>query len=84
LIDLNEVFASQVYAFTRSGTFKELRPPQLAPDRVSHSATRWAATGGRILATVLMEMDRRGASLDLEAMCIRSGQELTAILEAVD
>jgi hypothetical protein len=42
------------------------------------------ATGGRILATLLREMDRRGASLGLEAMCIGGGQGLAAIFEAVD
>ena len=42
------------------------------------------ATGGRILATLLREMDRRGASLGLETMCIGGGQGLTAIFEAVE
>jgi hypothetical protein len=42
------------------------------------------ATGRRILATLLREMDRRGASLGLETMCIGGGQGLAAIFEAVD
>ena len=41
------------------------------------------ATGGRILATLLREMDRRDARYGLETMCIGGGQGLAAVFERV-
>ena len=41
------------------------------------------ATGGRILATMLREMQRRGARYGLETMCIGGGQGLAAVFERV-
>jgi acetyl-CoA C-acetyltransferase len=41
------------------------------------------ATGGRILATLLREMDRRGVRYGLETMCIGGGQGLAAVFERV-
>ena len=41
------------------------------------------ATGGRILATLLREMRRRGARYGLETMCIGGGQGLAAVFERV-
>jgi acetyl-CoA C-acetyltransferase len=41
------------------------------------------ATGGRILATLLREMDRRAARYGLETMCIGGGQGLAAVFERV-
>ena len=37
----------------------------------------------RILATLLREMDRRGARYGLETMCIGGGQGLAAVFEGV-
>ena len=42
------------------------------------------ATGARILATLLREMDRRGAQLGLETMCIGGGQGLAAVFARLD
>ena len=85
LIELNEAFASQVLAVTREWGFKESDFDRLnvhgSGISLGHPV---GATGGRILATLLREMDRRGASLGLETMCIGGGQGLTAIFEAVD
>jgi len=85
LIELNEAFASQVLACTREWDFKESDFDRLnvhgSGISLGHPV---GATGGRILATLLREMDRRGASLGLETMCIGGGQGLTAIFEAVD
>jgi acetyl-CoA C-acetyltransferase len=85
LIELNEAFASQVLACTREWGFKESDFDRLnvhgSGISLGHPV---GATGGRILATLLREMDRRGASLGLETMCIGGGQGLTAIFEAVD
>ena len=41
------------------------------------------ATGGRILATLLRELDRRGGRYGLETMCIGGGQGLAAVFERV-
>ena len=41
------------------------------------------ATGGRILATLLREMERRDVRYGLETMCIGGGQGLAALFERV-
>ena len=41
------------------------------------------ATGGRILATLLREMHRRGSQFGPETMCIGGGQGLAALFESV-
>jgi acetyl-CoA C-acetyltransferase len=84
LIELNEAFAPQVLACTREWDFTDADFDRLnvhgSGISLGHPV---GATGGRILATLLREMDRRGASLGLETMCIGGGQGLTAIFEAV-
>ena len=40
-----------------------------------------AATGVRILATMMHEMERRGARYGLETMCVGGGQGVAAIFE---
>jgi acetyl-CoA C-acetyltransferase len=42
------------------------------------------ATGGRMLATLARELDRRDARYGLETMCIGGGQGLAAVFERVD
>ena len=85
LIELNEAFASQVLACTREWGFDDADFDRLnvhgSGISLGHPV---GATGGRILATLLREMGRRGAPLGLETMCIGGGQGLTAIFEAVD
>ena len=39
------------------------------------------ATGGRILATRLHELRRRGGRYGLETMCVSGGQGLAAVFE---
>ena len=41
------------------------------------------ATGARILATMLRELDRRQGRYALETMCIGGGQGLAAVCERV-
>jgi acetyl-CoA C-acetyltransferase len=85
LIELNEAFAAQVLACTRCWGFA---PTDFERLNVRGSGISLGhpvgATGGRILATMLREMDRRGASLGLETMCIGGGQGLAALFEAVE
>lgn len=84
LIELNEAFASQVLACTREWKFSE---SDFARMNVNGSGISLGhpvgATGGRILATLLPEMERRGARYGLETMCIGGGQGITAIFERV-
>jgi acetyl-CoA C-acetyltransferase len=42
------------------------------------------ATGGRILATMLRELERRRGRYALETMCIGGGQGIAAIFERVN
>lgn len=85
LIELNEAFASQVLACTQEWGFDDVDMERLnvhgSGISLGHPV---GATGGRILATLLREMRRRGVSLGLETMCIGGGQGLAAIFEAVD
>jgi acetyl-CoA C-acetyltransferase len=41
------------------------------------------ATGARILATLLHEMERQDAQFGLEAMCAGGGQGIAAIIERI-
>ncbi len=84
LIELNEAFAAQVLSVTREWGFTERDFDLLNVNGSGISLGHpIGATGGRILATLLREMDRRGASLGLETMCIGGGQGLAAVFEAV-
>jgi acetyl-CoA C-acetyltransferase len=84
LIELNEAFAAQVLAVTREWGFTERDFDRLNVNGSGISLGHpIGATGGRILATLLREMDRRGASLGLETMCIGGGQGLAAVFEAI-
>ena len=84
LIELNEAFAAQVLACT-----KALGLGDADHDRINVNGSGISmghpvgATGGRILTTMLMEMERRGARYGLETMCIGGGQGLAAIFERV-
>jgi len=84
LVELNEAFAAQALACTRGWGFAESDFDRLnvhgSGISLGHPV---GATGGRILATLLREMDRRGARYGIETMCIGGGQGLTAIFERV-
>jgi acetyl-CoA C-acetyltransferase len=84
LIELNEAFAVQVLACTREWDFDDVDFERLnvrgSGISLGHPV---GATGGRILATMLREMHRRGAELALETMCIGGGQGIAAVFEAV-
>jgi acetyl-CoA C-acetyltransferase len=84
LLELNEAFAAQVLAVTRewglgSDDFDRLNVNGSGIS-LGHAV---GARGGRILATLLREMDRRQARYGLETMCIGGGQGIAAVFERV-
>jgi acetyl-CoA C-acetyltransferase len=82
LIELNEAFAAQVLGVTREWGFAEADFERMNVNGSGISLGHpVGATGGRILATLLHELDRRGARYGLETMCIGGGQGMTAIFE---
>jgi acetyl-CoA C-acetyltransferase len=85
LIELNEAFAAQVLACTREWKFV---PEDFERLNVNGSGISLGhpvgATGGRILATLAREMQRRDARYGLETMCIGGGQGLAAVFERVN
>jgi acetyl-CoA C-acetyltransferase len=84
LIELNEAFAAQVLACTREWRFTRSDFDRLNVNGSGISLGHpVGATGGRILATLLREMDRRGVRYGLETMCIGGGQGLAAVFERV-
>jgi acetyl-CoA C-acetyltransferase len=82
VIELNEAFAAQVLSVTREWGFKDSDFDRLNPNgsgiSIGHPI---GATGGRILATLLHEMERRDARYGLETMCIGGGQGIAAVFE---
>ena len=85
LIELNEAFAAQVLACTREWGFTEADFDRFNVNGSGISLGHpVAATGGRILATLLHEMHRRDARYGLETLCIGGGQGIAAIFEKID
>ncbi len=83
LIELNEAVAAQVLAVTREWGFAEADFERLNVNGSGISLGHpIGATGGRILATLVREMERRGARFGLETMCIGGGQGIAAVFEA--
>jgi acetyl-CoA C-acetyltransferase len=83
LIELNEAFAAQVLAVLREWQLHDgLERLNVNGSGISlgHPV---GATGGRILATLLRELERRDARYGLETMCIGGGQGLAAVFERV-
>ena len=84
LIEVNEAFAAQVLACTREWGFGDADFDRINVNGSGISLGHpVGATGGRILATLLRELDRRGGRYGLETMCIGGGQGLAAIFERV-
>jgi acetyl-CoA C-acetyltransferase len=84
LIELNEAFAAQVLACTREWKFSAADFDRMNVNGSGISLGHpVGATGGRILATLLREMDRRQARYGIETMCIGGGQGITAVFERV-
>lgn len=80
LVELNEAFAAQALSVLKGWGWND-------PDRLNVNGSGISlghpigATGGRILATLLHEMQRRQGRYGLETMCVGSGQGVAAIFE---
>ena len=84
LIELNEAFAAQALAVMREWNFGAADHDRTnvhgSGISLGHPV---GATGGRMLATLARELDRRQARYGLETMCIGGGQGLAAVFERV-
>jgi acetyl-CoA C-acetyltransferase len=82
LIELNEAFAAQALAVMREWKFTAADHDRTnvhgSGISLGHPV---GATGGRMLAALARELNRRGARYGLETMCIGGGQGLAAIFE---
>lgn len=80
LVELNEAFAAQVLAVLKGWEWND-------PDRLNVNGGGISlghpigATGLRILATMLHELERRQGRYALETMCIGGGQGIAAVFE---
>jgi acetyl-CoA C-acetyltransferase len=82
LVELNEAFAAQVLAVHRVWEIDAFADERFNVNGSGISLGHpVGATGARILATLLRELDRRGGRYGLETMCIGGGQGLAAIFE---
>ncbi|HZG27046.1 MAG TPA: acetyl-CoA C-acetyltransferase [Ensifer sp.] len=80
LVEVNEAFACQVLSVLKGLEWND-------PDRLNVNGSGISlghpvgATGVRILASLLYELDRRNGRFGLETMCIGGGQGLAAVFE---
>jgi acetyl-CoA C-acetyltransferase len=84
LIELNEAFAAQALAVMREWNFGAADHDRTnvhgSGISLGHPV---GATGGRMLASLARELNRREARYGLETMCIGGGQGLAAVFERV-
>ncbi|MBD0862158.1 acetyl-CoA C-acetyltransferase [Gordonia sp. zg691] len=88
LIELNEAFAAQALAVTREWGFGRFAAGgDFDRTNVHGSGISLGhpvgATGGRMLASLARELQRREGRYGLETMCIGGGQGLAAVFERV-
>jgi acetyl-CoA acyltransferase len=83
VIEVNEAFASVVLQFVRDAGLAE-RMDDVNPNGGGISLGHpLGATGARITATLVNELDRREARYGLATMCIGFGQAIAAVIERV-
>ena len=83
LIQLNEAFAAQVLACTTSWNLDDLDSRLNVYGSGISLGHPVGATGGRILATMLRELDRREGRYGLATMCCGGGQGIATVFERV-
>jgi acetyl-CoA acetyltransferase family protein len=83
VIEVNEAFASVVLQFVRDAGLEE-RMEDVNPNGGGISLGHpLGATGARITATLLNELEQRGARYGIASMCIGFGQAIAAVVETV-
>jgi acetyl-CoA C-acetyltransferase len=83
VIEVNEAFASVVLQFVRDAGLEE-RMEDVNPNGGGISLGHpLGATGARITATLLNELEQRGARYGIASMCIGFGQAIAAVIETV-
>jgi acetyl-CoA C-acetyltransferase len=80
LVELNEAFAAQVLAVLKGWGWDDRERLNVNGSGISLGHPI-AATGVRVLTTMLHEMRRREARYGLETMCVGGGQGVAAIFE---
>jgi len=80
LVELNEAFAPQVLAVLKGWNWDDRDKLNVNGSGISLGHPI-GATGGRILANLVRELERRDGRYGLETMCIGGGQGLAAIFE---
>jgi acetyl-CoA C-acetyltransferase len=80
LVELNEAFACQVLAVLQGWNWHDDARLNVNGSGISLGHPI-GATGARIAATLLHELQRRGGRYGLETMCVGGGQGLAAIFE---
>jgi len=80
LVELNEAFAPQVLAVLKGWNWNDADKLNVNGSGISLGHPI-GATGGRILANLMNELQRRKARYGLETMCIGGGQGIAAVFE---
>jgi acetyl-CoA acetyltransferase family protein len=81
VVEVNEAFASVVLQFLRDAGLEE-RWDDVNPNGGGISLGHpLGATGARVTATLLGELDRRGGRYGVATMCIGFGQAIAAVVE---
>ena len=83
VIEVNEAFASVVLQFLAdTGLHERWRAGDVNPNGGGISLGHpLGATGARITATLVNELDRRGARYGIASMCVGQGQAIAAVIE---
>jgi acetyl-CoA C-acetyltransferase len=81
LVELNEAFAPQVLAVLKGWGWDDRDRLNVNGSGISLGHPI-GATGGRILANLLRELERRDGRYGLETMCIGGGQGIAAVFES--
>ena len=83
VIEVNEAFASVVLQFAHDAGLED-RWADINPNGGGISLGHpLGATGARVTATLLNELERRDARYGLATMCIGFGQAIAAVVERV-
>ena len=80
LVEVNEAFAAQVLAVLKAWNWHDTDKLNVNGSGISLGHPI-GATGGRIMATMLNELQRRQGRYALETLCIGGGQGIAALFE---